>query len=71
MATAMMYLVNKTQIEIIDIKFMESGHSYLEADAMHATIERARKHKKDYTTEEWALLIEMVGKNRNHTKLRF
>lgn len=50
---------------------MESGHSYLEADAMHATIERARKHKKDYTTEEWALLIEMVGKNRNHTKIRF
>lgn len=46
-------------LEIIDIKFMESGHSYLEADSMHATVERARKNRKIYTTEESALLIEM------------
>lgn len=44
------------------MKFMESGHTYLEADSMHATIERARKHKKVYTTREWGLLIEMARK---------
>lgn len=69
-STAMMYLVNKTQIEIIDIKFIESGHSYLEANAMHATIERARKHKKVYTTEEWALLIEMARKKPKPYKVK-
>lgn len=36
---------------------MESGHSYLECDSMHATIERKSKHKKIYTTREWALLM--------------
>lgn len=55
---AMLYAVNSIHhLETIDLKYMESGHSYLEADAMHATIERARKHKKNYTTREWALLI--------------
>lgn len=39
-AAAMLYAVtNISTIEIIDIKFMESGHSYLEADSMHARIE--------------------------------
>ncbi|KAJ8938406.1 hypothetical protein NQ314_011512 [Rhamnusium bicolor] len=60
----MLYAVNKMDnfLQIIDLKYMESGHSYLEADSMHATIERARKHRKIYTTEEWALLIEMARK---------
>lgn len=47
---AMLYVVNHIHnIETIDVKFMESGHSYLEADSIHATIERYRKHKKVYT----------------------
>lgn len=59
--TAILYAMqNIEHIQIIDIKFMESGHSYLEADAMHATIERAKKNKKVYTTREWALLIQMA-----------
>ncbi|XP_039297599.1 uncharacterized protein LOC120354460 [Nilaparvata lugens] len=60
-ATALLYAVNKFEnIEVFDMKFMESGHSYLEADSMHATIERAKKHKCVYTTREWAMLIEMA-----------
>jgi len=40
----MLCAVNRIDnIETIDVKFMESGHSYLEADTMHATIERHRK----------------------------
>ncbi|KAJ8967726.1 hypothetical protein NQ314_002672 [Rhamnusium bicolor] len=42
---------------------MESGNSYFEVDSMHATIERARKHRKIYTTEEWALLMKWLEKN--------
>lgn len=60
---AMLYAVNKIEhLQIVDLKFMESGHSYLEADSIHATIERARKHRKIFTTEEWGLLIEMARK---------
>ncbi|CAH2009717.1 unnamed protein product [Acanthoscelides obtectus] len=57
-SAAMLYSVSKlTNLKTIDLKFMESGHSYLEADSMHATIERARRHTKNYTTREWCLLI--------------
>lgn len=48
---------NIDHLEIIDLKFMETGHSYLEADSMHSTIERAKRHKKIYSTREWCLLI--------------
>lgn len=62
-SVAMLYAVNKIDhLRIMDLKFMESGHSYLEADSIHATIERARKHRKIFTTEEWGLLIEMARK---------
>lgn len=62
-SAAMLYAVNKIDhLQIVDLKFMESGHSYLEADSIHATIERARKHRKIFTTEEWGLLIEMARK---------
>lgn len=55
---AMLFAVNNIRyLQVIDLKFMESGHSYLEADSMHATIERASKHKKIYTTREWSVLI--------------
>lgn len=58
-AAAMLFAVNKIDhLKTIDLKFMESGHSYLEADSMHATIERAKRHKKIYSTREWCLLIE-------------
>lgn len=61
---AMLYAVSKiTNLKIVDLKYMETGHSYLEADAMHATIERFRKHKKLYTTREWALLISSARLN--------
>ncbi|CAI6376051.1 unnamed protein product [Macrosiphum euphorbiae] len=60
----MLYAVNKiTNLKIVDLKYMETGHSYLEADDMHATIERYRKHKKIYTTREWALLISSARLN--------
>lgn len=61
---AMLYAVNKiNHLKIVDLKYMEPGHSYLEADAMHATIERFRKHKKIYSTREWALLISSARLN--------
>ena len=58
LATALLYAVQKIpNLDIIDIKYMETGHSYLEADSMHSCIENARRHQKVYTTDEWALLV--------------
>ena len=54
---AMLYAVQKLHISMVDIKYMESGHSYLEADVIYATIEHARKHQSIYTPKEWEILI--------------
>ncbi|XP_064639792.1 uncharacterized protein LOC135495259 [Lineus longissimus] len=63
MAGAMLYAVQKIpNLEVVDLKYMESGHSYLEADSMHATIEGARRHQKVYTTREWEVLIRGARK---------
>lgn len=45
-------------IHIIDMKFMESGHSYLEVDSMHATIEQRRRHWLVYAPGEMRAVIE-------------
>jgi hypothetical protein len=50
------------QLQIFDLKYMESGHSYLEADSIHATIENARRHQSIYTTQEWQMLIRTARK---------
>lgn len=42
---------------------MESGHSMLECDSMHAAIERARTHVKVYDPEEYCLLMQLARKN--------
>jgi len=46
LCAAMLYAISSTSVSLIDVKYMESGHSYLEADSMHSTIERARRHQK-------------------------
>ena len=56
-AATMLYAVQNTQLQCIDLKYMESGHSYLEADSMHSTIEKAKRHSKVYNTREWELII--------------
>jgi len=49
-------------LNIIDLKYMERGHSFLEVDSMHACIEREKKHRQVYTTGGWQLLISMARK---------
>lgn len=48
---------------------MESGHSYLEVDSMHATIERARKHINIYSPREYQVVMEMARKKRSPYKV--
>lgn len=44
-------------LQTVDLKYMESGHSYLDVDLMHSLIERATKHLKIYTTRDWEVAI--------------
>ncbi|KAK3926607.1 putative tRNA pseudouridine synthase D [Frankliniella fusca] len=47
----------KLQIKITH-RFLESGHSYSEADSMHARIENEAERKEIFTPDEWVKLIE-------------
>ena len=48
----LLHAAKKTGI-IIEQKFLESGHTHMEVDSMHAAIEFAKKHKKIYVEHQW------------------
>lgn len=61
----LLYAVNTIgNIKQIDLKFMESGLSYLKVDRIQATIDKCRRkqHKNLYVPNDNKLLIEMSRK---------
>lgn len=54
--------IQEKNLKKINLKFMESGHSYLEADSIHAQIKKTRKSQKIYNINEFKLLIETSRK---------
>lgn len=42
-AAALLYAVHHTHLNVIELKFLESGHSHMECDSMHSAIENAKK----------------------------
>lgn len=45
-------------LQQIDVRYLESGHTYLECDSMHATIERRLKKRKVYTPEQMEIIFQ-------------
>ncbi|CAG5053635.1 unnamed protein product [Parnassius apollo] len=53
-AALLLRVINQSkQLQIIEHKFLESGHSYMEADSMHSSIEYAKKHRVVYCLSDW------------------
>lgn len=53
-AAILLWAVQKIEnINIIEQKFLESGHSYMEADSMHSSIETAQKNTAIYSMSDW------------------
>lgn len=63
-----LYVVQRTHLEIFEQKFMESGHSYLEADSMHSAIETAKRNISVYTVNDWINIMIMARSNRGRNK---
>ena len=57
------YAVQALPIEIIDQKFLVSGHSQMECDSMHARIETAAKNVPVYLPHEWVTIARNAKKN--------
>lgn len=66
----LLYIVNfaAKHIKTIDLKFMESGHSTMEADSMHSAIERAKKGKLLYVPNDYVNVMKMARKEKKETK---
>lgn len=61
-ATSLMHAVTNLQhIEQIDHTFLESGHTQMECDSMHAAIEFAKK-TEIYVPHMWKNVIRMTRK---------
>ncbi|CAI6368821.1 unnamed protein product [Macrosiphum euphorbiae] len=48
---------------------MESGHSYMEVDSMHSTIESAKKNVLVYTMQDWLTICRLARSNRHNKKM--
>jgi hypothetical protein len=60
-AAALQFAVKTIKnIKIIDQKFLESGHSHMECDSMHAAIEKAKKNATIFVPAQWYSIFGMA-----------
>ena len=58
LSTALLYSVSKSNfIKTIDHKYLEAGHTQMECDSMHATIEHAKRTNNIYIPSQWDTII--------------
>lgn len=65
-ATMLRYIIMmspENNVKIIDYKFLEPGHTHMECDNMHSTIERASEYAKIYIPEDWLNVIRLARKD--------
>lgn len=68
-ASVLLWAVHKIEhINIIEHKFLESGHSYMEVDSMHSCIESAKKHTNVYSMSEWLNIFRRARTSRKSKK---
>ncbi|KAB0790124.1 hypothetical protein PPYR_15557 [Photinus pyralis] len=49
-------------LKIIDLKFLEPGHTHMECDSMHAAIERASEKSKIFWPDDWINIVILSNK---------
>jgi len=64
-AALLLYIVQTTNIEVIEQKFLESGHSVMEYDSMHTAIEHQKKYMSVYTMHDWINTFRLSHSRRN------
>ncbi|ELU13042.1 hypothetical protein CAPTEDRAFT_203816 [Capitella teleta] len=56
-AMFLMYLKKHPSVHTIDQKFMESGHSQMEVDCVHSTVERMGRTNKIHSPFDWYTIV--------------
>ena len=63
-STMCLCAVQKLPLVTINHKYFESGHSQMEGDSVHSTIERATKHSNIYTPSEWYTAVRLAKRTQ-------
>lgn len=56
-ANLLVYMNRNLQLDSIEIKFLESGHTQMEVDSMHSAIEGAKRNIPVFSPDEWPTII--------------
>lgn len=69
-AAILLYAVRSTHLQVIEQKFLESGHTYMECDSMHSSIEHSKKYRSVFIMNDWLEIFKAArstrGKNKNN-----
>lgn len=63
-AALLLYFVQTSHLETIEHKFLESGHSYMEADSMHSAIESQKKYVPVFSMLDWLNIFRLARSSR-------
>ena len=59
----MLYAVTMLPVEVIDHKFLVPGHTMMECDSMHSSIEYAHKNLSVYSVHEWVNVLKSARRH--------
>ena len=59
-------VLQSKSIKVIDHKFMESGHSHMEVDSIHAAIETAKKSTSVYIPRDWQTVCHLARRHKRY-----
>ena len=66
----MLHVVNSTNIQTIEVNFLERGHTQMEADSMHSAIEGSKKSKsKLFSMNDWGKVILKARRKDKNERL--
>ncbi|KAL4713228.1 hypothetical protein ACJJTC_013158 [Scirpophaga incertulas] len=53
-------------LQMIEQKFLESGHTYMEADSMHSAIESQKKDTSVFSMQDWITICQRARRRKIH-----
>ena len=63
-ASVLMHSVQSLPVEEITLNFLETGHTQMECDSMHAAIEHSKKNVRVYSKREWFYVIHLARRRK-------
>lgn len=63
----LLFINNNFNFDKVSIKYLESGHTQMEVDSMHSSIEQAKKNVSVYSPDEWMTIIRNSRRRQPYT----